>query len=147
MFQLYTIEQDLLKEGKEISREGEKDLRSFERDVKTINEFLIKKHLFILMHMIFKNFTQDSKPYPGAPFASLSNFYNTVNNNPNCVKLQRDTMKHAEFKKGLRKIHSMYSGQKEETLDVVSSQPQESTNSILNFRQLGGTLKRFGGAS
>jgi len=106
MFNMVTKEQARMAEQKECVRDG-MDIKSFEKDVKTLTEFYVKKHLFIKMHMIYKRFVPS---YPGLPFIKLAAVYNTLNTSSHCKRLLADTTKNVEYKQGLEDINRMFAG-------------------------------------
>src|SRR5690349_19045318 len=87
LFRLAAAEQKRLQNGKEATRD---DIKSFDKDTKTLAAFFKERHHFIKIHMIYKRFQSS---YPGAVFQELAKFYNVMATEPNCQKLLKEAQK------------------------------------------------------
>eukprot|EP00004_Rigifila_ramosa_P001780 TRINITY_DN1178_c0_g1_i1.p1 TRINITY_DN1178_c0_g1~~TRINITY_DN1178_c0_g1_i1.p1 ORF type:complete len:743 (+),score=222.19 TRINITY_DN1178_c0_g1_i1:288-2516(+) len=70
------------------------DPKSLDRDYKAFLEFYSKKHLFIKIHMIYKNLEGKET---GALTQKLANVYRVLITSPNCSKLYKEIRKNSEF--------------------------------------------------
>jgi len=93
--------------GKPSTRnELEKDrFKSYEKDVKILNQVFVNRSLFIKIHMIYRRLITTSS---GSAFLELANFYHMLTTSPYCRKFLKDTMKKAEYKQGLTLMNMMF---------------------------------------
>ncbi len=70
-----------------------KDIKTVEKDLKTLTTIFTDRRLFIKVHMIYKKFTTPQPTHPGALFYALANFYNILHTAHGCHKLLKNTMK------------------------------------------------------
>jgi hypothetical protein len=111
------------------------DLKSVEKDTKILTEWFTKRRGFIKIHMVYRKFTEESREkehkypgvYPGRAFNALAEFYFTLNNEPECQKLKKDSLKGADYKEGIQHIVSMF-GQREH-LQPQQLSPREEFSS------------------
>lgn len=59
-------------------------MKGYEKTVNALSQFIISKHLFVIIHMAYKRL---SMYYNGWPFQSLVRFYETLNTHSACTKL------------------------------------------------------------
>eukprot|EP01132_Coremiostelium_polycephalum_P004149 gene4149-5190_t len=77
------------------------DTKHTEKDVKTLRDFFIDRHLFIKIHIIYKNFVEN---YPGISFIQLANLYQAISSLPICQKLLKDTIKNPDYKEEINTV-------------------------------------------
>jgi len=115
-----------------------KDIKTVEKDLKSLNAVFIERSLFIKIHMIYKKFIGQC---PGAAFYALANFYNVLQVSPGCHKLMKDIHKKAEYKDGLTNISGMFS-----PTATVAEQDTASTGTFKDIKKMpkkaGFTLSR-----
>lgn len=70
-------------------------------DLKALSNFFIQSHLFIKIHMMYKNLIDGRS---GAAFYELSNLYNLIATSPNCKKLYKEISKSDDFREGIRRV-------------------------------------------
>jgi len=94
------------KTERERSQQKEYEVKSIEKDVKTLVTFLIQRHQFIKIHMTYKKIVSSSTQ--GIAFKELANFYHILSTKPLCQKLLKEIKKYPEYKEGLKKLSSMF---------------------------------------
>jgi len=106
LFSLSQIESKKNEGGKTNTRH-ELNVKSFEKDVKTLCKFFKERRLFIKIQMIYMRF-QEPPTYPGQLFQELARFYSIVAQNPTCQKLYKDVLKYPEYSAGIARVKQMY---------------------------------------
>jgi len=109
IFSILDREAERSKSGKLPSRGG--DIKSLEKDLKTLSKTFVQSHLFIKIHMIYKRLMgnqQGGHQQQGASFIQLAQLYYIIGRNPLCKKLCKDIQRNSEYKDGLIKICSMF---------------------------------------
>jgi len=111
---------------------GDEDIKSIERDVKLFSATLIKHCLKV--HLIYKRLEHNN--ISGAPFLSITNFYNIVYSNRtktniNGSKLHRELTKNKEYKQNVAASVSMF---KDESPKIVNNKPLSRSRSITSSR-------------
>lgn len=100
---MMATEQKLLQDGKPPTRGEQKEpLKSYEKDIKTLNSFFVDRRIFIRFHMIYKKLVTNCA---GAAFLvnavlcyndswkELAKLYHILCTSPQCSKLFKDTSK------------------------------------------------------
>lgn len=73
-------------------------------NIKQLNVYFIRSHLFIKIHMMYKRLFEKKK---GAAFAQLVNFYILLTRSQNLKKLFKEISKYEEFKEGIKRVMSV----------------------------------------
>jgi len=120
LFSLAENETDRIRSGKAPSRFG--DLKSLEKDLKALSKIFIHAHLFIKLHMIYKNLTGN----PKGEFIQLAHLYHIIVKCSLFKKLNKDIQKNPEYKDGLLKLSNMFESQP--ALQDDEGNPQKSAS-------------------
>eukprot|EP01133_Synstelium_polycarpum_P002516 gene2516-2875_t len=81
------------------------DPKHTEKDVKTLRDFFIERHMFIKVHMVYRRYMES---FPGRPFIQLCNLYQAISTLTICLKLYKDTTKTLDYKEGFLKISKWF---------------------------------------
>ncbi|GAM19331.1 hypothetical protein SAMD00019534_025060 [Acytostelium subglobosum LB1] len=95
------------------------DLKSNERDVKTLRDFFIDRHMFIKIHMVYRNYMENKlagRPTDGRAYIQLFNLYQAISTLPICQKLLKDSAKNTDYKEGFNKVSKWF---KDDTQSLI----------------------------
>jgi uncharacterized membrane protein YgcG len=87
-------------------------VKGYEKIVTALSQYIISKHLFVIIHMAYKRL---SMYYNGWPFQALVRFYETLNSHSACAKLVTAFKKQeTAYKDGLQHIIDMIGDEKKD---------------------------------
>eukprot|EP00300_Choanocystis_sp_HF-7_P042953 c9605_g1_i1.p1 GENE.c9605_g1_i1~~c9605_g1_i1.p1 ORF type:complete len:665 (+),score=-30.60 c9605_g1_i1:95-1996(+) len=108
-FDLPAYEQRWLANGKEYVRDIETGMKTLEKDYKALLELYNKKHLYIRLHMIYKNVI-DKPVGVGLDLTKLANVYRVLIFEEHCHKVYKEVKSTGEFKGELSHMKEMFTG-------------------------------------
>ncbi|EFA80562.1 armadillo-like helical domain-containing protein [Heterostelium album PN500] len=82
------------------------DAKHTEKDVKTLRDFFIERHMFIKVHMVYRKY-MESNP-AGRSYIQLCNLYQAIFTLTICQKLFKDSAKNSDYKEGFTKISKWF---------------------------------------
>jgi len=106
--------------------------KSYEKDVKTLNQVFVHRSLFIKIHMIYRRLITTCS---GSAFLELANFYHMLTTSPFCRKFLKDTMKKSEYKQGLTSMNLMFYPEGMD-FDPKSPARKKVENTFSNFSKM-----------